>query len=426
MRKYKKIIWFKLDNAAKLYPSVLSSRNSTLFRISADLHKPVNVSILQKSAEKVLERLEYYKVSLEKGFFWYYFEHNSTPFRLQPDSKYPCGYMPYRNISRYPFRIRVYANRIAIEISHALTDGTGALSFLKILLYQYLRDSGESLPYPDDVPDIHIPAADWEYEDSFRKYYSPRIPKPAFQQPAFHLPDRLISRRKYIITSAELPCDSIVRQSRKYNISVTAYLLSVYFQSILTFISDKGLSVKRPVRIMLPVNLRNIFPSRTMLNFFLTVVPEIDPRLGQFSFEEICKQIHHYMAKEINPKLLLQQLSRNVGLEQTFFIRSIPLVMKDLLLPLIYRYAGQNLSTSSLSNLGIVNLPDQYKEFVKRLDFIPAPSKIHKISAGVLSYNGKMYINFGRLIRSSSLERLFFTYLERDDIPVRIISNEVS
>ena len=45
------------------------------------------------------------------------------------------------------FRVLVYKNRVAVEFFHALTDGTGALVFVKTLLAEYLSEKyGLSVP----------------------------------------------------------------------------------------------------------------------------------------------------------------------------------------------------------------------------------------------------------------------------------------
>lgn len=426
MPPHRKKIWFKLDNAAKLYPSVSSARLTTLFRLSITLQQRINVSILQNSLKTVISRLSYFQVNLRKGFFWYYFEQNNKIPLIEPDSKYPCTFLPFKKYSRFPYRIRVYDKRIALEISHSLTDGTGALNFLKIITYQYLNDSGFRLPYPDNLPDLCNDIQDWEYEDSFKKYYKKGIPQPENLQKAFHLPDKLLARGKYIITSASFPSSAIVKLAKKHNVSVTIYLLAVYIKSFLDHISIKSIKIRKPLRIMVPVNLRNVFPSETMLNFFLTVGPEIDPRLGDYTFDEILDQVNLFMKKEINSKFMLKQISRNVGSEKSLFIRIIPRFIKDPVLQIIYRRNGQNLSTSSISNLGIVDFQKEYYKYIQRIDFIPAPSAIHKTAAAVLSFNGRMYINFGRVIRDPGIEKLFLRHFSDKGIDITVHSNEVN
>jgi len=50
-----------------------------------------------------------------------------------------------------------------------------------------------------------------------------------------------------------------------------------------------------------------------MRNFSLFVTPEIDFRLGKYSFEEILKIVYHKMQVETDEKLINKIISRNVG-----------------------------------------------------------------------------------------------------------------
>lgn len=69
------------------------------------------------------------------------------------------------------FQVNYYQKRMNFEVYHALTDGTGALRFLKELVKNYLvlRHGGEGLP---DLPitDADVTIQDLE-NDSFSKYY---------------------------------------------------------------------------------------------------------------------------------------------------------------------------------------------------------------------------------------------------------------
>ena len=55
-QKNKDRIWYRLDNAAILYPSIQSDRITTMFRLSATLTEPVEPSILQSALIKIIER----------------------------------------------------------------------------------------------------------------------------------------------------------------------------------------------------------------------------------------------------------------------------------------------------------------------------------------------------------------------------------
>ena len=54
-------------------------------------------------------------------------------------------------------------------------------------------------------------------------------------------------------------------------------------------------------------------------------MPEIDPRLGEYSFEEITRIVHHYMQLETDKRQIMRIIRRNVGGEKNLMVRAIPL-----------------------------------------------------------------------------------------------------
>ena len=68
MARFKK--WFKLDNAAKLYPAVATSRWTSAYRVSAELYEPVQPALLRRAVDRVLPRFPALKVRMRSGLFW--------------------------------------------------------------------------------------------------------------------------------------------------------------------------------------------------------------------------------------------------------------------------------------------------------------------------------------------------------------------
>ena len=64
-----KRFWFPLDNAAKIFPSVLSDEIPVVFRISAVLKEPVKINELQKALLLTEKRFSVLQRIFEKRFF---------------------------------------------------------------------------------------------------------------------------------------------------------------------------------------------------------------------------------------------------------------------------------------------------------------------------------------------------------------------
>lgn len=419
--------WYKLDNAGKIYPALLSRRNSSLFRISLSLNEAVSLPLISRALKDIMPRFPYYQVSLKSGFFWYFLETNPRPPRVEGDSLYPCMRMPLKKRGRFLFRVRIYKNRIALEFSHILSDGNGALTLLKTLTAQYLRLKGHKIEADEEagIFDLNKAADPEEFEDAFHSHFDKKIPEATRGARAFHLKGKLLPPGQYNVITGIMSVKEVKVQSKKYGVSISEFLIAQLIAAVQDIIEINGIKhrKKMPIRMNVPVNLRTLFPSKSMRNFFLSVEPWIDPRLGHYEFEEICAKVHHYMRYELDRKFLNQQITRNMKGELSIINRLFPLHFKNLILPSIYKIMGENNYTSGFSNLGQVKLPESMASHVRSFDFYSPPSTGNKVKCTALSYGDELRVSFGSLIEETELERLFFTSLRKKDIRVRMESN---
>lgn len=413
--------WFPLDNAGIFYPSIISDRLTTVFRLSVNLDHPIKVKYLQTALDKTLRDYPQFNVQCTRGFFWFYFEENKKRLLLTQDSLYPCRKIPIKRRGIHPVQIKVFHNRISLEVSHAVTDGTGASVLLKHLVERYFIELGEKIVLPERTDEL----LHEELEDSFKRYFKPQIPPPRKSDKAFHVPWKLELPDVYNIITGYVDLKEIKEVSKKYGVSITEYLLSVLGFSLqeiyLSINPNKRRKFSKPFRLMVPINLRKIFPSNTLRNFFLSIEPSFDPELGEFTFEEILKIIHHFMQIEVNEKYISRQISRNI--RGQIDSKLIPLFIKNIILKSLYTKMGESKYSSSISNMGIIKFDKAIESRVLDMEFIPPPSTLCKIKAGVITCNNIVSISFGSTVHETELEHLFFTRLVKDGIKVKIESN---
>lgn len=425
--RHDKTFWYRLDNAAKMFPTVLSRRITTLFRLSVTLNEKIDPVILQQSLEYCIGRFPFYKVNLKAGLFWHYFDENHSLPEITEDSHDPCQYLPFKKQRVFPFRVAWYNRRIAVEFAHMLTDGNGAIMFLKTLTAQYLRFTGKKISFGSGVLDPLTSPHDEEHEDSFRKFYRKHVPAPPKLKRAFHLVDIPEPPGVYNVVTGVLSVSQCLELTRKKNVSLTEFLTAVYIDVLQEILFSLPRNISRllmsPVRVMVPVNLRKIYPSKTMRNFSLYVMPWIDPRLGRYTFDEILKNVHHFMRIEITDKFIAQQITRNMTGELHPLGRIMPLFLKSMIGPVLYNVLGEYLYSGVLTNLGPVEVPEDMKPYIDRFDFLPVPSPVTKSNAAIVSYGDKLVLSFGRVIKSSMTEKLFFTSLRKMGLDIKIESN---
>lgn len=413
--------WLKLDNAAKIYPATSSRKSPAQFRLSVTLKKPVNYKSLQNAWSRMIQRCPYYQVYLQRGFFWYYLQKHQEVPPIQLLEPVPRQTFDPRQKSSHLIRISIRENIIALDFSHILTDGNGGFRFLLGLIYEYLNQQG--LPGLDNIPNPDEKPKESEYEDAFLKYFSKQVPHPPKLSSAYHLPGKPKRNRKYKIIEGKIPLDRLLALTKANKVTITDFLTANYIYSLkeIYLLESK---ITKPnsslIRLQVPVNMRKIYPSHTMRNFSLYVSPEINLKLGNFTFAEILKRVHHTMKLQVDQKELGRQVARNVGGELNPLVRIIPLFAKNIYLGNLYSRLGEICYSGVLSNLGQISIPDAVKDHVETFSVSVVPNNVMKKSCTVLSYQNDLIINFSSAIESVDMERLFFTNLVQKQIPVSV------
>ncbi len=418
--------WMRLDNAAKIYPAALRKKWSNVFRLSATLSEPVDRDVLRAALDVTLRRFPSIGVRLRKGIFWFYLERVPEVPEITEEQSYPLVHMSYASIRECAFRVVVYKNRIAVELFHALTDGTGGMIFLKTLLAEYLsRKYGISVPNTDGVLCRMDEPSPEELEDSFIKnagtVSAGRKEATAYRLTGTTEPDGFVHLTTFMLGAAE-----VKEKAHKHSATVTEFLTAAMMQAILRLQAEKvpHRSRRKPVKVLVPVNLRSLFPSKTLRNFALFITPELDPKLGDYSFDEICKAVHHRMGIDNTAKQMSMKIAANVNSEKSPILKVMPLFVKNAAMKAVFDAVGERKSCLCMSNLGNVRLPEVMRQYVTRMDFIIGVPSCSAYNCALLSYGGTTYINLVRSIEEPELEMHFYKVLRELGIHVKVESNQ--
>lgn len=417
--------WVRLDNAAKIYPAARRRNWSNVFRQSVTLTEAVDTAVLQSALDVTVKRLPSIAARLRKGTFWYYLQQVSSAPEIREEYSCPLVYMSKEEMHKCAFRVIVYHDRIAVEFFHSLTDGTGALVFLKNLVAEYLEQKhGIKVPCENGIVDRSMLPTEAELEDSFQKYAG-TVPASRKDTDAWHMYGETRRDGFLYLTCFQLPVKETLNLAHKYGVTATVLLGAVMMQALLRLQNEKNPNTKRQKRIklLIPVNLRQLFPSQTLRNFAMYTIPELDPRLGAYTFEEICKLIQHKMGVEITAKHMASMIATNVNDEKNLLIRLIPLPIKNAVMKAIFDSVGEKKSCLTMSNLGQVKVPEEMSRYIKRFDFVLGVQAAAPYNCGVLSFGETAYINFIRNIQGAELERHFFAVLQELGLSVTVESN---
>lgn len=146
--------------------------NTSTYRVSLIFHESIDPALLQQAVNVAIGRFPLLSAKIRKGVFWNYFEQSGDPLLVEQETNYPC--YPMKNLwAGHLVRVLYFGKKLSVEVFHALTDGAGAVEFLKAVAYQYLLLKGHEI---DPEGKIMLPnegSAKYETEDSFKSYYTP-------------------------------------------------------------------------------------------------------------------------------------------------------------------------------------------------------------------------------------------------------------
>lgn len=421
----KKLRWMELDNAAKIFPAARRRNWSNVFRLSATLTEAVDKDVLQTALDVTIRRFPSIAVRLKTGFFWYFLEEIPKAPAIMEEKPYPLSRMIFDDIRKCAFRVIVYENRVAVEFFHALTDGNGGLIFLKTLIAEYLYQKyGVKVPIENGVFDRLEEPTEREMEDSFFKYAGKK-PASRADTDAMKLSGTREVDGYKTNTTFIMDAEQVAREAKLRGVTVTAYLTAILITACIRVQEQTVRNPKRykPIKILIPVNLRKMFPSETLRNFVMYATPGVDPALGTYEFDEICGIVQHQMKLQITKKNMAAMIATNVNNEKQMILRLAPLFVKNFVMKLIFNAVGERKSCFSFSNLGVVKMADAFSSKVERMDFVLGVQSCAPYNTSAITYRGKLNLNVIRNVKEPVLESRLYEVLREQGIGVRAESN---
>ena len=411
--------WYQLDLSAIVYPTLQRRDFSSVYRLSVLLKEEIQPDVLQQALDMTLPRFPTYKAAIRKGLFWRYLEPNDRPGPfVQKDVRNPCQPMYFKANNRYLVRVYYFRNRIALEAHHSLGDGTGGMCVLMTLTATYLRLLGaEGIENGGFVLDIHGTPREGELEDAYMRYANAKVCPPRLEERSYRVRGTAEPFYTLNIIDGIMSVSEVMAAAKRYGATITEYLNAVLLQALLTRQEEDRRARLRPVK------MRRFFPSKTLRNFITMIFPGVDPRLGEYTFEEIVVQVRNYMRYHINEKLLRGDITTNAATQRNPFIRVVPLFIKDFVVRLFYTKVQDRNSSAGLTNMGVMKVPEGMKPYIERFDIYMGQPFSRRTNCAIISFEDVLTVNFASSIVEADVERLFFRKLVQDGIHVKIESN---
>ena len=411
----KTLDYLKLDNAGIIFPSTSGERNTGVFRFCCDLREEVEPAVLQQALEEPLGFFSHFRCVLRSGVFWYYLESSDAPARVHETGPRVCAPLFHRGKRNLLFDVSYYRCRITLEVYHVISDGTGALEFLRFLVCRYLAlrhpDAFPAPPEPD-----YSPPESRRYEDSFRKYYhkakgeeSPQPRRPLRLNGSWS-PD-------YRVIEGRLPLAPVLAAAKARSTTLTVLLSALIAGAIHEEQSmDRA---EKPMVLTIPVNLRRHFPSETARNFFGNIrVSYTFPPEGA-DLDAVCAALDREFRRELTRDRLALTISKWMSIEKNPVVRALPLPVKNFGLRCA-RWASDRGETIVVSNVGQISMPAEACAYVRSFSVCASTGRTQ---ACVCSFGDELTVSFSSRFWETDIQRNFFRALSALGIPAEIDGN---
>lgn len=397
---------YRLDVSAKFYPIISTKKAQSIFRICAEMDEPVDPVALQRAAEVALNRFPTFRVRLKKGYAWHYLEENPEPFDVLPSSGVILAPFDKKQTRGHLFRLCYVGNMIEMEVFHAVSDGLGALELMKAVVLAYALEKGRTLGDISCVADLGAASAEEEAEDAFYRYYRPikfgDINLKGLMGEPPQLLGGTLSEDGYKSDFSSLPADELKVAARNMNATLTSFMCGAMAYAV-----ERVTKGKRPIVMMVPVNLRKMFPSATLRNFvnFVRLVfrPGELHTLGEY-VSAATEQLKAKTTKEEMEKFF----ATTVRAEKSLLLKLAPLWFKTVMAR-IFRVFLKSRQTVIFSNMGYVAVPEGCG--VRRLVFNLNVSKNATVNVGALTVGNATTVAFTRAVKERNLEHEFYAAL---------------
>lgn len=412
--------WYELDNAAKIVPSTTKGSDTRVFRISCELKEEVDGVLLQQALDRTVPAFPHFASVLRKGLFWYYLDSSSIHAKVQPENKPPCAAIYRDGRRRLLYRVNYYRRRINLEMFHVLTDGTGAFSFLKAILCNYLTLAHdlEEEEQPQDAASLQEKG-----DDAFSRYYSRATkgkPKEQSSLPrrAYHLQGERDEQLQTHLLEGTVSAEKFLRAAKEHNATAASFTTALFMEAIMDEmrVQDK----KLPIVLSVPVNLRNYFPSETARNFFGVINVAFYPEDYDGTLQSILQVVQASFKRQLEQEQVSLSMHDYARLEHNLAIKTVPLALKNIIIAAVNARVQRGI-TGTVSNVGRIEMPEPFAGYIDRFScFMAAPD----VQISVSSFGGKMCFGFASPFEGHPAMMRFFRKIVALGVDVEIASSD--
>ena len=411
-------LWLPLDDSAKSYCQWVDKRSMSVFRIAVYLKENIYPEFLQMALNFTIKRYPEFAMSIHKGFFWHYLDSIRKRFPIEKESQLPVQRIRLTFTGSKAFRVLYFNNRISVEFFHSMTDGKGAIEFLKTLTSCYLKLLNKNIQNSDLIIDENSVVDSDEFENAFSKINKENKENKFIEEKALQLGGKLSLDKPCRILHFRMPMNRLLEVSRSYGVSITAFIAAKIFNASKRSIDE----IDGDISVSIPVNMRKYFPSKTLRNFSLychlrNPIKTVEDT-KEF-YDKICKQLKTHTTEEN----MVDMMATTANLIRS--IKIFPLGIKTPINKSLFKLFGDRSQTMSLSNLGKVDLPEDVSKEILYSDFVLGTAVTNRANCSLISVNNVSTLTITKNTKDPSFEEHLFNLLKEEGIDIEVEGSEV-
>ncbi len=410
-------LWFPLDSAAKIYPLSMKRHSMSVFRLSIYFKENVVPALLQIALTFTIKRFPCFATTVKNGVFWHYLDASKRRYEIGPETERPCAPLELSASGSQTFRVLYFENRMSVEFFHILTDGSGGMKFISTLAAEYLRLLGHDIPCSGNVLDIGETPPVEEAENGF-ELAEPTAKASGFaESPAVQMSGALSFLKPCRVVHFELESAKLLAAAREKQASVTAFLLALIFVAT-GYATDEQ---RGKIHIQVPVNLRRFYDSKTIRNFSLYCSVKLP--VGKVSeagplIPEITEQLAKKTARQPMNEMM------NAALSLVRSLKFVPLFVKRPVARIVYGFLGDKVFTNTLSNLGVVQFPEEMAAHIEKLDFVLGTGATNRAACSLVTFGNKTVLAVSKLTCDPSFEEKLLQLFQAEGLYPEVYGSE--
>ena len=167
---------------------------------------------------------------------------------------------------------------------------------------------------------------------------------------------------------------------------------------------------------MVPVNLRKIFPSDSMLNFFGYIEPGYQFGEEKDSFEDVLEAVKIYFRENLSKEHMAGRMNELIAIEKHKILKWAPLELKNRCIRAGAKMAEQEV-TAVLSNMSVVKMPEDYADYIEKFGVYTSTNRTELC---ICSFKDTLSLSFTSRYDSTNIQRNFYRILTELGVQVTV------